>query len=63
VHEPFVVGAAHVERLVVAARALETELGEERLHPVEVGRLEADERDVGDAHRHDAPSMLSPGDV
>ena len=61
--EAFVVGAAHVQRLVVTGRALKTELGEERLHDVEVGCLEANERDVGDAYGHDSPPMRSPGEV
>ena len=63
VDETFVVGAAHVQRPVVTGRALEPELGEERLHDIEVWRLEANEGDVGDAHGHDPELMLSPGEV
>jgi hypothetical protein len=49
VHVVLRVGAAHVERVRGACRAVHAEVGEERLHPVQVRGPEAREGDVGHA--------------
>jgi hypothetical protein len=56
VHKAFVIGAAHVQRVVGSLRDVHAEGLEERLHHVEVWHVEADKRDVVDLDAHDGQS-------